>query len=241
MRFYLPLWDLMRPVAQALGLVGEPTVPSPKKPRAKLTKPRRMPARELEVGLLATEFGGAGVKPRRVSKSPLNVAGKGGVLTATAKPRALGVVAESIKGRRARKPSKQEHYDAIVAQMLLKYNIKVRKWRKGMSGVATLIRYHDGRTANYLESPRPRTPMSMAIFLHEVGHHAIGLGIHKPRCLEEFLAWQFALAAMKDHEVQVTERVERRVKRSLEYAVGKAVRRGIKSVPPEMMAYYRPQ
>jgi len=110
-----------------------------------------------------------------------------------------------------------------------------------MSGVATLIRYHDGRTANYLESPRPRTPMSMAIFLHEVGHHAIGLGIHKPRCLEEFLAWQFALAAMKDHEVQVTERVERRVKRSLEYAVGKAVRRGIKSVPPEMMAYYRPQ
>ena len=131
----------------------------------------------------------------------------------------------------------QERYDQVVREMLAKYDIKVRRWRKSMSGIATLLTYRDGTQRRFLESPKPKTPLSMSIFLHEVGHHAIGLGVHKPRCLEEFLAWKFSLDTMRELGLPVTEKVETRMRRSMEYAVGKATRRGIRELPPEVAAY----
>ena len=41
--------------------------------------------------------------------------------------------------------------------------------------------------------------MSCAVFLHEVGHHAIGLSSIKPRCLEEKRAWDWSLEEMRKH------------------------------------------
>ena len=61
--------------------------------------------------------------------------------------------------------------------------VGVRKWRSSMSGVAWQVTYRDGTVARLIESPRPRGPVSAAIFLHEIGHHAIGLGRFRPRCL----------------------------------------------------------
>jgi hypothetical protein len=131
----------------------------------------------------------------------------------------------------------QDRYEEVVRDMLAKYNIKVRKWRTSMSGIATLLTYRDGTTKRLLESPRPKSPLSMAIFLHEVGHHAIGIGIYKPRCLEEYKAWKFSIDTMRELGLPVTEKVERRMQRSMEYAVGKAMRRGIRELPPEVMTY----
>jgi hypothetical protein len=79
--------------------------------------------------------------------------------------------------------------------------------------------------------------MSVAIFLHEVGHHAIGFNVYKPRCLEEYHAWQFSLREMERCGLNVTDAVHRRVQRSLQYAVAKAKRRGIREVPQELHAY----
>ena len=121
--------------------------------------------------------------------------------------------------------------------MLAKHGVRLRKWRKSMSGIAYLIQYRDGTQARLIESPRPKSPLSMAIFLHEIGHHAIGLGIYKPRCLEEYLAWKFSLEQMEALGLPVTDKVHNRVKRSLEYAVAKARRRGIKEIPTELAAY----
>jgi len=147
----------------------------------------------------------------------------------------------SLKGRRkqtrpARVPM-QARYDALVKEMLATYNVRVRKWRQSMSGVAWYIEYRDGTTVRLLEAPKPKSPMSLAIFLHEIGHHAIGLGIHKPRCLEEYLAWNYAVTTMRDRGFEVTDRVKKRMDRSLRYAVRKAVRRGLRVLPAELELY----
>ena len=131
----------------------------------------------------------------------------------------------------------QERYDALVKEMLQTYNVRVRKWRTSMSGVAWYIEYRDGTTVRLLESPKPKSPMSLAIFLHEIGHHAIGLGIHKPRCLEELLAWNYAITTMQARGFDVTDRVKKRMDRSLRYAVRKAVRRGLRVLPAELEPY----
>jgi hypothetical protein len=140
----------------------------------------------------------------------------------------------------ARSATMQDRYDEVVKEMLAKYNIKVRKWRKSMSGIATLLTYRDGTTKRLLESPRPKSPLSMAIFLHEIGHHAIGIGVYKPRCLEEFKAWEFSLNTMRELGLPVTDKVQKRMQRSMEYAVAKAARRGIRSLPPEVQVYAKP-
>jgi hypothetical protein len=121
--------------------------------------------------------------------------------------------------------------------MCERYQVRVRKWRTSMSGIAWYVEYRDGRIQRLIESPKPKSPMSAAIFLHEIGHHHIGLGIHKPRCLEEYMAWMYSLEQMKAWQIDITPRVERRVQRSLRYAVRKAQRRGIRSLPPELLAY----
>lgn len=109
-----------------------------------------------------------------------------------------------------------------------------------MSGMAWEVRYRDGTIARLIESPRPRGPMSVAVFLHEIGHHAIGFGRYRPRCLEEYHAWRFAIEAMEKEGILVSEGVKRRMARSLEYAVAKAARRGIRSLPQELAPYAKP-
>jgi len=148
-------------------------------------------------------------------------------------------VAEPRAARRprvspARKESAQDKYDAVVALMLEKYGVRVRKWRTSSSGIAWTLTYKDGRVVRLLESPKPKGPMSMAIFLHEIGHHAIGLGAYKPRCLEEYHAWMFSIRAMEEHGLNITESVRTRMFKSLRYAVRKARRRGLRVLPPEL-------
>lgn len=144
-------------------------------------------------------------------------------------PRSIGT-----REPRPRSSPMQDRYDALVLEMKQAHGLRIRKWRKSSSGVARLLRYSDGREVRLIEAPYPRGPMSCAIFLHEVGHHAIGLGVFRPRCLEEYRVWLWALDAMRSRGFNVTSAVEQRVRRSMEYAVAKALRRGAKSLPPEL-------
>lgn len=135
--------------------------------------------------------------------------------------------------------SAQARYELMTRTMLARYGIRVRKWRSGMSGVAWQVSYKDGTVSRLIEAPRPKGPMSAAIFLHEVGHHAIGFSTYSPRCLEEFYAWKYALDQMAEWELNITQRVHDRVHDSLHYAVEKARRRGLKRLPEELVPYIR--
>jgi hypothetical protein len=136
--------------------------------------------------------------------------------------------------------SMEERYERLTRVYLQEHGIRVRKWRSTMSGIATEVKYKDGRIARYIECPRPRGPMSVAIFLHEVGHHAIGFNTYRPRCLEEFHAWRFAIEHMERNGLNITDSVRRRMHNSLRYAVQKAERRGIKDIPVELHPYRQP-
>lgn len=131
----------------------------------------------------------------------------------------------------------QAKYDAVVALMLQTHQIRVRKWRSSMSGIAWYVTYRSGHVQRLIEAPRPKGPMSVAVFLHEIGHHAIGFDVYRPRCLEEYHAWRWALEAMETHGLNITDQVRLRVHRSLWYAVQKAKRRGIKQIPTELLAF----
>ncbi len=133
--------------------------------------------------------------------------------------------------------ARQQRYQQIVHQMKQRYGIRVRKWRTHTTGCAWQVEYADGSVARLIEAPYPRSPISAAVFLHEVGHHAIGFNRYRPRCLEELKAWEWALAAMRAHGLHVTDHVRKRVESSLKYAVNKAQRRGIKHLPEELKRY----
>lgn len=131
----------------------------------------------------------------------------------------------------------QDRYDAMVRELLAEHGIRVKRWRTSMSGVAWELRSRDGSIARFLESPRPKGPMSAAVFLHEIGHHAIGFRVYKPRCLEEYHAWAWALAEMERRGLAITDRVRDRMHRSLHYAIGKAQRRGLRALPAELLPF----
>jgi hypothetical protein len=137
------------------------------------------------------------------------------------------------------RPSAQDRYETMTRAMLARYGVRVRKWRSGMSGVAWQVTYRDGTVSRLIESPRPKGPMSAAVFLHEIGHHAIGFSTYRPRCLEEFHAWKYAIEQMEAWELNVTQRVHDRMYDSLHYAVEKARRRGLKELPVELRPYER--
>jgi hypothetical protein len=122
-------------------------------------------------------------------------------------------------------------YSNIVEQMKQTYGVRVRKWRRAMSGCAWRVYYHDGRVINWIEAPVPRTPISLAIFLHEVGHHVIGFERYKRRCEEEYHVWVWAINQMRELGIEPDAKVHRRFQLSMQYAVGKAMRRGIKALP----------
>ncbi|MSR42123.1 MAG: hypothetical protein EXS10_09540 [Phycisphaerales bacterium] len=133
--------------------------------------------------------------------------------------------------------ARQLRYDSVVDAMQARYGFRVRKWRTNLSGVAIRIERRDGTIEKLLEAPYPTSPLRCAIFLHEVGHHALGVGSISPRCLEEHAAWMWSLDAMREHGCVVDEKVERRVDRSLKYAVAKAMRRGMRRLPIALVPY----
>ena len=121
--------------------------------------------------------------------------------------------------------------NSIVQTVKARHDIRVKKWRRSMSGCAWRVYHDDGRVVNWIEAPLPRTPISLAIFLHEVGHHVIGFERYKRRCEEEYQVWVWALRAMRKYGIVPDEKVQRRFQLSMQYAVKKAMRRGLKELP----------
>jgi hypothetical protein len=135
----------------------------------------------------------------------------------------------------------RDRYERMAEAMFTAHGVQVRRWRSGTTGVAWQVRRRDGTVLRLIEAPRPRGPVSAAVFLHEVGHHAIGFDVYRPRCLEEYHAWRFAIEQMELHGLKVTDGVRRRMHDALCYAVAKARRRGLRRLPAELVPYANPR
>ena len=153
----------------------------------------------------------------------------------------LGVKRAGVRTRttapRPARDSMQRRYDELVKQMKALHAVRVRRWRSSTSGCAWVVRYDDGSIARLIEAPYPRGPVSCAVFLHEIGHHAIGFDTHRLRCVEEYVAWSWAIETMKAWHLNVTPAVEKRMTESVRWAVRKARGRGLRSLPAELLPY----
>jgi len=135
-----------------------------------------------------------------------------------------GMIRQRNRGREG--AGRAEVYEQLVADLKAQYKISIRKWRKHMSGVAYELKFRDGRIKRLITAPRPRSPVSASIFLHEVGHHAIGFHRYSPRCLEEYYVWQWALREMTARGIPVDAAVLRHYRRSMHHYVRMAMRQG---------------
>ena len=133
----------------------------------------------------------------------------------------------------------QDRYDAMAREQLTLPAVRTRRYRPAMTGTPWQVRYRDGSVGRLIEAPRPKGPMSAAVFLHEIGHHAIGFDVYKPRCLEEYHAWAYAIAQMDRYQLNITAGVRKRMHNSLAYAIAKAQRRGLKQLPPELTPFIK--
>lgn len=131
----------------------------------------------------------------------------------------------------------QGRYDQLVDEMKDTWGIRIHRWRTSTSGCAWELRDRSGHVDRMIESPYPKGPMSCAVFLHEVGHHAIGFNRYSPRCLEEYMAWDWAIRMMESKGLNVTDRVRKRMDDAVRYAIAKALRRGLKRMPEPLLPY----
>jgi hypothetical protein len=131
-------------------------------------------------------------------------------------------------------------YSSIIADATTRHGIRVRRWRRNMSGCAWQVTHRTGRIDRWIESPMPKTPISLSIFLHEVGHHAVGFGRFRKRCEEEYYVWLWAIDQMRKLGVEPDARVLRRFELSMRYAVSKAIRRGIRDLPSDLARFAMP-
>ena len=128
-------------------------------------------------------------------------------------------------------------FSALVEQIKEEYDVRVKRWRSNMTGCAWQVRYHNGAVIRWIEAPYPKTPISLSIFLHEVGHHVIGFEAYKRRCEEEYHVWSWAMNRMRKLGVEPDEHVMDRFDLSMRYAVAKAMRRGLKELPAPLMEF----
>ena len=128
-------------------------------------------------------------------------------------------------------------YSAIIREMKQRYAIRIHRWRQAMTGCSWRVSFADGRSINWIEAPYPKTPMSLSIFLHEVGHHVIGFDRYHQRCEEEYHVWLWALGKMEDIGIPPTPSVLRRFERSMQYVVAMETRRGNKNLPEALRRY----
>jgi hypothetical protein len=145
-------------------------------------------------------------------------------------------VLQSLRGFNRYKES-MANYLKIIRRMKGEYGVRIHRWRKAMTGSAWRVNFSDGRSIRWIQSPFPKTPISLAIFLHEVGHHVVGFDRFTIPSEEEYHVWLWALGKMEEVGVPADESVFKRFERSMQYAVGKDIRRGKTNLPASLKRF----
>jgi hypothetical protein len=128
-------------------------------------------------------------------------------------------------------------YAAAVDKLTERYAIRVRRWREDASGCAWRTLLSDGSHANWIEAPYPTSPLTLAVFLHEIGHHAVGLDRFELRCEAEYEAWQWSLQQMRQLNVRPDRDVYERYELGVRYAVFEEMSRGARNLPESLTAF----
>ena len=97
------------------------------------------------------------------------------------------------------KQAMAERYWAIALEEAARHDVTIKRFRPSLSGKAFVSQ----RT---ITAPRPRTRRRLRVFLHEVGHIALGHSDPKPRYVAEQEADEWAFETMRRHGIRVRRR-----------------------------------
>lgn len=112
-------------------------------------------------------------------------------------------------------------FEAAAQQLLKESGCTVRRYReRTLTGVAYTSDDDWG-----IEVPRPTTARRFATFAHEVGHQMLHRHNSKPRWLEEWEAWDYALKQFARFDLPGVEDALKDAAKCLRYAARKAERR----------------
>jgi hypothetical protein len=121
-------------------------------------------------------------------------------------------------------------YEGIAMRYLPKgYTVEYRKSLTGM---------HYGNR-KLIKTPRPKTPKSLYIFLHECAHAYLhtGSGKNGKRHVQEMEAEQWAHERMARHGIPVPPEMTERAKKYVALKIVQAERRGGKHIDPRAIEY----
>jgi hypothetical protein len=90
-----------------------------------------------------------------------------------------------------------------------------------------------------IQAPRPVTPKSLYIFLHECAHANLGHSSKSstPRHVQEYEAEMWAHAKMVKHGIPVPPEYTERARRYVAFKIMQAERRGAKRIDPQARAF----
>ena len=117
-------------------------------------------------------------------------------------------------------------WQQAVDQLVKESGVTVRQWRNHDSGAAYCEDDDWG-----VEIPIPKGPVTFCTAAHEIGHQLMHRkerrAVKEPRWVEEVEAWEYALVQLERFELPGYDRAMRSVVKSIDYAFGKARRRGV--------------
>lgn len=112
-------------------------------------------------------------------------------------------------------------FDHAFQQLLKESGCTVRRYREhGLTGIAYVSDDDWG-----IECPRPTTARRFATCAHEIGHQLLHRESSKPRWLEEWEAWDYALKQFARFDLPGVEDAIKDAAECLRYAAKKAERR----------------
>jgi hypothetical protein len=139
--------------------------------------------------------------------------------------------AEAVAKADPAKPETTAPNYAAIAQRYLPKGYRV-EYRKALTGM------HFGNR-KLIKAPRPTTPKSLYVFLHECAHGHLGHSHNgkTPRHTEEMEAERWAHAKMAENGIAVPPEYTERAKRYVAQKIVQAERRGGKNIDPQAIAY----
>ena len=117
-------------------------------------------------------------------------------------------------------------YEKIAIDLLRRYSIQVRNYRKKTTGRAYI-------KTREIEVPHPKTRVSLLVFCHEVAH--IIYGEIKPKYYSEFLAEKWAMSYVRKMGIRVPHSYIQRAKKYILFKIKQADKRGRKKGIPKIV------
>lgn len=129
-------------------------------------------------------------------------------------------------------------YPRFVKQCAEEKRVKITYGSGRLVGKAIPTTRYGPAFAGEVQIPPSRDPVRVAIAAHEFGHFDIGFSSRATVCKQELGAWIAGVTRLVRAKIIIDETAAQRIIDSISYAMSKAARRWIRSLPEPMSRFF---